>query len=522
MGKSRTHRPTTNITARAVRASLDLTVCLLMALSTVLISLQSGCQGDAAVIDIRVVTADHDLLADQPLIERVDRVRLTLSDPYAVRESQRAADGSFALALEVAAAEVLGTVTVEAFDADGDIIAVGQSAPLPIAGQGFAVTVYVAPPMSIQPAPTPTDGSDVVRADMGAAILDYGVIIAGGRDADGRASDAISVYSVHTHRLSAAVALPQPLIAPSMTRGLGSAVYLFGGLDQDDMDSAALYQFNTDIPPRGAISAVAEADAALARTGATMAPLDDRAVRFIIAGRPPLIADRGGSSAAGALSITAAPDAPALSGPAATARDSDAVSSIYTLFTGAGNGRTGAVLAANGGLRDLPLPALDGPDTPPQNDELGDELWRHDHAVAALPDARFAIIGGSTRRGALSRRIVIVDLTDIGPAASGPVAISMTDERLATPRRHAAVAATARHLLIAGGIDQNGNLVDNAEIFAADTLEPVAVLPLIQARQRAIAAPLPNGQIIILGGTGDDDTTAELIELFTPPRSTQP
>ena len=79
-------------------------------------------------------------------------------------------------------------------------------------------------------------------------------------------------------------------------------------------------------------------------------------------------------------------------------------------------------------------------------------------------------------------------------------------------RHRPAIAATARHVIVAGGTDDSGVPIDSADILDAVLLDRIATVPCV-ARAGATAHALPNGQIAIVGGEPANDA----IELFTPP-----
>jgi hypothetical protein len=121
--------------------------------------------------------------------------------------------------------------------------------------------------------------------------------------------------------------------------------------------------------------------------------------------------------------------------------------------------------------------------------------------VVALPGGQVIVVCGMA--GALR-----VD------AASGAL------DRLPTiPSRRksgCAAAATARHLVIAGG-DEAGAVDGTVEIFDASTLELLATTQLGVPRTRAVALALPNGQILIASGVDASGAPVGTLELFTPP-----
>jgi hypothetical protein len=69
---------------------------------------------------------------DSTLMDQVQRLRVTLTEPPTVVEAERTADG-FAIDLEVTAEGITGYIVIEGFDGDDDLVAFGRSGPLPIA-----------------------------------------------------------------------------------------------------------------------------------------------------------------------------------------------------------------------------------------------------------------------------------------------------------------------------------------------------------------------------------------------------
>ena len=117
--------------------------------------------------------------------------------------------------------------------------------------------------------------------------------------------------------------------------------------------------------------------------------------------------------------------------------------------------------------------------------------------VVALPGGSVAVVCG-TAPGAR-----------IDGATGAITALSAVP---ATPRTGCAAAATARHLVIAGGT----GALDSVEVFDATTLAPVATATLTVPRTGASALALPNGQVLIAGGTDGSGAPIATLELFTP------
>lgn len=438
-------------------------------------ALAAAC-GQAGTIDVELVTAPGSTVLDD-----VVRVRLVLSNPLTVVEADRAADGSFELALDVVAEGPSGEVLLEGLDADGEVRAYGRTPPLPIAAIDAAIRVYVAAPMSMAEAPVRLEPA---RADLGASTLEYGVLLAGGATAQGAAAD-LEIYNAYDHALQRGMDLPAPRARPTVATGITGYVYLLGGEAADGAPASNLWAFDTTIPPDGAY-AVDDLEAAYARAGAPVAPLGSDV--FLVGGSPPLVVEglllRG----------TALDDPPALGGGLASVqRQDDPGAPIYTLAIGAGAGASGVVRLAAGVFTDEGA-------APP-------DAARDGHAVVATVDDRVIAIGGGDAGGLLASAVVADPA--LRTYASRP-------DVLATPRRDAAVAATARYLVVAGGTDADGAVVDDVEVLDVVTLARVATLPLRVPRTGAVARALPNQQVLIAGGRDADGAPVAELELFTP------
>lgn len=433
----------------------------------------TGCEGLQGTIAVDIVTAPGGSVMD-PVV----RARLTLSEPFAQVESERAADGTFALTLDVEAPGVSGSVAFEGFDQSGSLVAYGRTPPLPIAAFDTNVSIYVARPMSIAPAPV---GMEAARSDMGVTALSYGVAMAGGRRTSGEASARMDIYNAYSHAFQLGEDMPEARVQVTATTGIGGDVYLFGGVDELGQPSANTWRFSTSIPPAGAYTSLST-DSALARAGARTAVHSSE--MFVITGEPPVLINGISST------VDVYADAPALHGTATTVFVDNR---FRALFVGSGNGDGGGYM-----LEDDAFTPLDHPG-----------LRRTDHESVALPGERVLTIAGAlSDTGVLDDAGMVVDMRSR--------AITEHSGLLDTPRTAAAVAASAVFVLIAGGVDAAGELIADAEILDAVTLEPVTVLPLLVPRRAANAAALANGQILLVGGVDEDGDPIGTIELFTP------
>ncbi len=433
----------------------------------------AACAGAEGTIEIDVVAAPG-----SDLIERIQRARLTLSNPEEVVEAERDEDGNLSLSLEVVAEGQSGTARLEGFDADDELIALGLSPALPVAAVDARITMYLAPPFSFAEAPVALEPA---RSEVGGALLPYGVVLAGGRDAGGDPLGSLLIYNVYYHSLQVGVDMPEARAQPTVATGPSDFVYLFGGLDADGAPSADGWRFDSSVSPAGLYVALITDDS-LARAGASAAYAGNET--FFVAGDPAARIDTG--------RVVAIDDAvPAAGGAAAT---------IVTLTTappvlvvGAGVSTTGAALYQSGVLREI--------EGPP-------ELRRTGHVLVPLPDGRLLVLGGADAEGVPLASGVVYD-----PAEA---AFSVLDDLLSPPRLAAAVAVTSDVVVIAGGTDESGAPLADAEVLDAGDLRHRGTIPLGSERIGGLALPLPNRQILLSSGLTGDGAPVPILELFTP------
>lgn len=444
----------------------------------------AGCERNAGTISLS--------LSSEPgsdLIDRVARVRLTLSDPDEVEvvEAERDRDGRLSLAFDLEVGNAIGTLTFEGFDRAGDLIAFGRSGPLPLSGLTAEISIHVAPPQSVTRAPVTLDPP---RSAMGSAALSFGVALVGGRDGAGDVVATVDVYSVYSGDLrsedqglqSRILDLPGPRTVPTVALGSFGDVFIFGGAGPDGQDAHDAWRMRSSLGPRGGYINMAS-DPALARSGAAAAVQGPDV--FVVAGSPPVRID-GSTNTITAVTATAG-DPPALGGTATTVIDQGG---FVTLFAGAGNGEGGVIFAA-GGFTDVP--------------DSG-ELARVGHGTVGLPDNTALTIGGEIA-GALATTAARFD--------PGDRSITVLQDFLATPRQGAAVLTTDQYLLVIGGTDRDGAAIGDLEIFDLESLDPLGTRAIIP-RTGASAEPMVNGQALIVGGVDVEGAPVLDIELFTP------
>lgn len=411
----------------------------------------AACAGTTGTIRLDLATAPG-----SHLLDGVERLRVTLTEPHQVVEATRTARG-FELALEVDAGESAGALIVEGFDAAGARIACGQSPRFPVTGITAHIVVYVAPPSSIALAPVALGAA---RSEVAAAPLAYGAVIAGGLEA-GAPSAAIAVYNAFDHTLADGRALPAPRAGLAIAAGSAGGVYLFGGTGPDGAPTGTLWRFDTTVPDHGEYRTVTD-QAGYARAGQLMVAIGPE--HFLITGAPPLELDAGTLSARGDVAGLPAAGAPVGPGD----------SSPTAIFAGA------ALVRFRGGSFDTL--SADG---------------RSDAAATTLPDGRVAVIGGAATDA------LVID------GATG--AVTTVPGALSTPRIRPAIATTSRHVVVAGGSDGHGAPIASADVLDARTLTRLAT-PAMLPRTGGFAVALPDDQVLLGGGV----PASPALELFTP------
>jgi hypothetical protein len=431
-----------------------------------------ACQGAVGTISVELATAPGSDIMDE-----VVRARLTLTDPLTVVEAERDS-GGFAFELDVSAGGQNSFLVFEGFDAGDRRIATGRSGPLPIAAIDADLRIYVAAPGSLSEAPVALDPA---RSEIAAARLSFGVLLAGGRDAAGAPRDDLVIYNVYDHTLQAGAPVPEPRANMTALTASSSQVLLFGGDDAAGDPSSLLWRFDTAAAPIGTYLPLASAPE-FGRSGARGAPVS--ASGFLVLGDPLVFIDNLSGRA------QAYPEGRAMGGTATSVLINDMV---HTLVAGDEAGDIGAVLLVNGvftTLTDAPV-----------------EIDRARHGAVVLQNGDILVVGGSTAGGLEASGI------RFAPASRQ---FSTIANLLATPRNDAAIASTNDVVIVAGGTDANGDLVTDAEIFAASDLARIATVPMVVPRTLASAEPLANGQILIAGGVDASGAPIGTLELLTP------
>jgi hypothetical protein len=129
--------------------------------------------------------------------------------------------------------------------------------------------------------------------------------------------------------------------------------------------------------------------------------------------------------------------------------------------------------------------------------------------AAPLPDGRVLVAGGFVGFSFLSSAEIFDPAT--GSFSSTGVG-SMT-----VPRAGAAAAPLPDgRVLIAGGFSLGGALLTSAEVFdpATATFSSVGIGPMASPRAYGAAAPLPDGRVLVAGGTLNASSTTASAEIY--------
>ena len=412
-----------------------------------------ACGGTTGTVQVELVVAPS-----SHVLDAVQRLRLTLTAPRQVVEATRTASG-FDLAIELDTTNAGGALIVEGFDAADALIACGQSPSFPIAAINAQIAVYMAAPRTIAAAPAALRAP---RSGLVATALTYGAVIAGGRDEAGAPAWTIAVYNAFDHSLVEGIPLPAARAGLAIATGSAGGVYLFGGTDAGGASAGTLWRFDTTVAPNGSYSTISE-QAMFARSGEQLVAIGSE--HYLITGKPAL------ELASGVLVMRS--DIAELPRAGATAQPDATPTAVFA----------GPSLVRFRGDAFEPLAGA----------------GRTDATAVTLPDGRVAVLGGLD--DASARDALVID------GATGTV--TTVTGVLATPRARPAVAATKRHVIVAGGSDPAGAPIQTAEVLDAHTLTPVVTLAITTG---GFALALPNDQVLLGGST----PASTLLELFTP------
>jgi hypothetical protein len=424
------------------------------------IAVVAGCQGTVGTVDVTLATSPGSTILDG-----VQTLRLTLTDPPQVQTAQRVG-GGFAIDVELPATGNPGSLIVEGLDAGGAVIATGASPPFPFGAVSTSIVVFMAAPNSISPDIITLDPP---RTQVSGTSISYGAVYIGGTLGDGTPSAATAIYNAFGHAFQVGVMLPVAKTGAAIAVGSsGQFVYVFGGADLSGAATETVQRFDTSVAPAGAITDFGAFDG-FARTGQAALSIGNEDI--LVTGSP--VAELAGTSG----TVTARSDVASLPPSGAAVTASDGVGTA--IFAGA----SGVMRFRNNvfDALDVPAAACDGA------------------IVVGLAAGKVGVLCATSG-------LIQIDAA-AGTAEPFPIPTEM--------RTGCAVASTNRYLVVAGGTNAAG-VATTAEIYDATTLALVATQPLAVPRTGAIATALPNGQILIAGGSDATGAPIGTLELFTP------
>jgi hypothetical protein len=157
---------------------------------------------------------------------------------------------------------------------------------------------------------------------------------------------------------------------------------------------------------------------------------------------------------------------------------------------------TGTFTALEGPGSELPVPVETG-------------------VTAPLPGGDVLIAGGVERSVGLLTKASVFD-----PTTDRFTALGAGHEMQTTRAEAVAAPLPDGDVLIAGGLTEGGSPVASAELFdpSTDTFTTLtgAGQQMTSARREAVAAPLPNGEVLIAGGRNSSGQYLTSAELFDP------
>ncbi|TMQ06348.1 MAG: hypothetical protein E6J90_45535 [Deltaproteobacteria bacterium] len=415
-----------------------------------------ACTGTTGTLQIELITAP-----DSHVLDPVTALQVTLTNPHRRMVTTRTGSG-FALAFEIDASNTGGALIVEGLDATGKLVASGQSPVFPESAINATVAIYIAAPNSIALSPVALGAA---RSEVAGTAISYGAVLAGGRDAGGARSTSIAVYDAFNHSLTEGVPLPEARAGLAMAAGSRGSIYLYGGTGPDGNPTGTLWRFDTTIPPKGLFFMVDQVS--YVRSAELLVPLG--ADHFLITGVPAL--EVKSDMVDKRTDVLGLPSAAASLVPGDGVPTAVFAGSTLTRFRGTAFDNLGA--------------------------------GRSNASAATLPNGRVVVIGGGDPPG--THDALLIDGVNGG--------IGVVTGVLATTRFHPLVAATSRHLIVAGGTDASGAAIATAEVLDATkpTLDHIATLPILP-RTGGFAIALPNDQVLMGGGA----PASAALELFTP------
>ena len=462
-----------------------LALCLLLA----------ACGGKSGTITLSIVTSP----GDDPFADAA-QVRFTVGDAMHVTTAP-VSMGHFTFKVKSKPLDKPGPIIVEALDGSGNVVAHGQSPVLLLSAMDQGpVAIWVGRPGRVQPAAAmlPNPVAEAAAAE----IPGLGVLVAGGRDANGTPLNTTAVYDIYTHSVIATAPLPRAVAGAVAAPVTGVHGVVYGGATSTGLGTTGAPDTALSIfdPTVGVgVWAALPTDAFTARSFANLT---------LLASGSALIS--GGADDSGAALDTAAlvnPDGAvrltALPSPMAAARRGHAVAAAHfpdgdgaILFGGLSAGSTAPVAER---LVGQAFAAYD----------VGALANRVNATATTMPSGDVLVLGGKTAAGVEASGLVI------SPMAAPPAVRTLPDA-LSVAREGHTASLTGNDLVVCGGADATGAVQASCDVLDATTYERKATVPLGTARRDHVAEVMENGLVFLAGGLGSDGAPLGSIELYTP------
>jgi large repetitive protein len=422
------------------------------------------------------------------------RLRVANSTPPA---SQEVALGSDALTVELSKLEVSAsatTVTVEALDYGGTVLARGASPPFYPSLSYDHVRIYLARVGAFGEAPPAAGAGPLGR--VGVTVASTGgtnALIIGGAGPDGAAVAEAWGYDELLHELTR-MSNASEARTDAAAIGLSSGeVAVCGGLGASGL-CATCEIFDPSQTLTGTWSTCGGGDTeTLGRAGAPAAVLGSGVL--VPGGRD---ADGAALATAVLLTVDQEPTATVLGSLMVAPRAGHSVTayseaSYALLYGGALDSHPVAELYNDSARTFVAL-------------DLDPSLTRSQHAAVLLDDGRVLVIGGRDAQGAYRGDAILVGIE--GSA-------TLNEGTLARPRGDHTVTRIGERLLVAGGRDATG-VLDDAEILDISTLTVSSAASMRAPRADHAAVLLGAGTVLIVGGVDGAGALVGLLEIYTP------
>jgi hypothetical protein len=466
-----------------------------------------ACGGKNGTLNIVIVTSP----TDDPFKDAAN-VRFTVGDASHVKVVP-VTNGKFDYSIKQSPLKDKGPVLVEALDGAGNVVARGVSPSIPLAAADAQVAIWVGRPGKVQRAAAQigfnqqmSDGSTAFvpegRAEMGTAnVAGMGVIFAGGRGSDNKASARSFVYDVYTHTSIATADMQKARAAPVVAPLTSVKAAVYGGAASDGLGmtgapepSIELFDPSVSIGlwatlPMDAFVPRSYADGTVLLSGSTL-----------VSGG----ADGNGNAldSAALINPDGAVKLSAIASPMASPRAGHAVAPARfvdgdgaLLFGGLGS-RTGSVAER---LVGQSFSAFDIGAVP-----------NRDHATATrVPNGDILILGGRSATGVESSGLLI-------SLGGNPPAVTALPDVLSVGRTAHSATLAGDELIVCGGADGTGMPQATCDVIDAKSYARKRTIALSDARSGHSASTLDNGLIILAGGIGTDGRPLSSIELYTP------